>query len=136
MTVFISHAQEDEYLAVNMAFALQKEGLQVWLANREILPGDNWGERVAEGLRNADAMVVLLTERAIASSQVRSEIEFALGNKDYSWRVVPVIVGHPAESKLHSLPWIIKRLKTVQMDSPDELDVAARRVSESLLAAA
>lgn len=136
MPVFISHAQEDEYLAGNMAFALRKEGLQVWLANQEILPGDNWGERVAEGLRNADAMVVVLTEKALASSQVRREIEFALGNKDYSWRVVPVIVDHPTENGLHSLPWIIKRLKTVQMNSPNDVDITARRVSESLLTAA
>lgn len=136
MKVFISHAQEDECLAVNMAFALRKEGLHVWLAHQEIFPGDNWGERVAEGLREADAMVVLLTENALSSNRVRSEIEFALGNKDYSWRLVPVIVGHPSEDKLRSLPWIMKRLKTIQMDSPDQVDITARKVSESLLAMA
>lgn len=134
--MFISHAQEDEFLAVNMALALNKAGLDVWLANQEILPGDNWGERVAEGLREADAMVVLLTENALSSSRVRSEIEFALGNKEYSWRLIPVIVGHPAEGKLRSLPWIMKRLKTIRMDSLDQVDATARQVSESLLAAA
>ena len=136
MKVFISHAQEDDLLAIEMAFALRKQGLEVWLANQEIFPGDNWGERVAEGLRAADAMVVLLTEQALASQRVRSEIEFALGDKDYSWRLIPVIVGHPAESKLRSLPWIIKRLKTLHLDSPDQVDSTARKVSESLLAAA
>lgn len=59
-------------------------------------------------------MVVLLTPNSVDSDSVNMDIDFALGEKAYSWRLIPVIVGDSAEF-LSEIPWILKRLKTVKL---------------------
>ena len=64
MKVFISYAQQDAALAGRVAEALQGDGLEVWNAERNLLPGDNWAAEVGRALEESEAMVVLLTSRS------------------------------------------------------------------------
>jgi lactate dehydrogenase-like 2-hydroxyacid dehydrogenase len=65
MKVFISHSSKDEALAAKVVSYLERAGLDVWYDEREIMPGDNSGEKIDQGLRESDAMVVLLTPNAL-----------------------------------------------------------------------
>src|SRR5438034_4085576 len=106
MKVFISHSLKDLGLARTIAKGLNKEGLDVWLAENEILPGDNWAERVSNALKECDAMVALLTPDALDNANVQWEMGFALGNKAYRQRLIPILLGNNGESSAnHSLPW-------------------------------
>ena len=68
MKVFISHAYTDEPFVRKVAAGLEKVGLEVWDATREILPGDNWAAKVARALEESEAMVVLFTPDALRSN--------------------------------------------------------------------
>ncbi len=114
MKVFISHSDSNEVLAREIADALRKAGLEVW-DESEILPGDNWAGKIAEGLDEAEAMVVLLTPDSVQSQTVRREIEFALGKKSLDKRLIPVLVGEPEKFTENSIPWILRRLKTINL---------------------
>jgi predicted nucleotide-binding protein len=70
MKVFISYAHNDMPLAKRVTNALEQSGLDVWDAEREILPGDNWAKKIAKALEESDAMVVLLTPDALSSKTV------------------------------------------------------------------
>lgn len=121
MKVFISHSGKDDSLAEQIASYLERVGLEVWLDKREIMPGDNWADKIAQGLRESDAMVVLLTEGALRSEFMRWNIDFALSQKPFRRRVVPVFVGNSANSK-KDLPWIFDRLQSINLreNSADE----------------
>ena len=93
MKVFISYAQQDAALAGRVAEALQGDGLEVWNAERNLLPGDNWAAEVGRALEESEAMVVLLTPEAIGSRWVMREMDYALGAKNYRNRLIPVVVG-------------------------------------------
>ena len=135
MKVFISHARQDSELAARLAAAMRREGLEPWLAQNEILPGDNWAERVSQALNESQAMVVLLTPAALNSATVLGEIQFALGRIDYRQRLVPVWVG-PAEQVLpESVPWILRRIKIIRMRDADEIAECVKRISHALAAA-
>ncbi|WP_295436755.1 toll/interleukin-1 receptor domain-containing protein [uncultured Thiodictyon sp.] len=83
MQVFISHVRADAKLAERIAQVLRDTGLQVW-DDTQILPGDNWAEKLAEGLEQSDAMVVLFTPDSAHSDAIRrSEVGYALGKKDF-----------------------------------------------------
>ncbi len=84
MKVFISHSSKDQDLAARVVSSLEKSGLDVWYDKREILPGDNWADKIAQGLRESDAMVVLLTPSALESDSVNWDIDFAPGFPGYS----------------------------------------------------
>ena len=55
-------------------------------------------------------MVVLLTPHTINSPHVKREIEYALGAKSYSKRLIPVAVGDRERLPRHKIPWILRRL--------------------------
>ena len=116
MKVFISHAYTDDPFVRKVAAGLEEIGLEVWDATREILLGDNWTDRVAQALKESEAMVVLLTPDALRSSSVRWEIAYALGEQSYRNRLISVLVGDPEELPKEDVPWILRRLHMIDMN--------------------
>ena len=134
MKVFISHAHTDGALVAQITEALQRSGLEVWDADREILPGDNWAGEVARALDESQAMVVLLTPDAANSPWVKREIEYALGAKNYANRLFPVVVGDPEGFPAGELPWIARRLPRFQLENSAATDTpAVEAIAEAIL---
>ena len=137
MNVFISYSHKDEALARKVGRALQGVGLDVWNAELEILPGDNWAEKIAKALKESDAMVVLLTPEALSSSAVRREIDYALSRKTFSGRLIPVLVGAEEEILEDKVPWILRHLNLIKLPvSGKEEDEGIRKIAEALQAVA
>ena len=74
MKVFLSYAERDEKLAQSIRVELERGGFTAWDASTKLAPGDNWALEVGKALREADAMVVLLSPAALASDHVKREI--------------------------------------------------------------
>jgi hypothetical protein len=132
MKVFISHSHKDEILAKEIAAFLKKAGLDVW-DDREIFPGDNWATKISEALDESNAMVVLLTPESIKSRSVRQDIEFALGHKRYNNRLLPVIVGTQKDILEENVPWILRKIKHVNLDTSDFDDDDLNEIVQALL---
>ena len=135
MKVFISHSVRDSDLARTISDGLRKEGLEVWLPENEILPGDNWAERVSDALNQCDAMVALLTAGGLETDNVQWEMGFALGNKAYKQRLIPVLVGRQTDPA-HLMPWILERFKVIRLPEPEHASEAVREIAGALMAAA
>lgn len=134
MKVFLSHSARDAEIARQIGDALRDEGLQVWLPEREILPGDNWAERLSQALNECDAMVAVLTPDTLQNGNVQHEMSFALSHKSYRRRLFPVLVG-PAETAIpESLPWILERFPVLRLRSPGETKEVAREIAGALVA--
>ena len=131
MKVFISYAHSDEPLARKITDALERAGLDVWDSEREIMPGDNWAKKIAAGLEESDAMVVLLTPTSLASATVLREVEYALGEKSFNRRLIPVFVGSPEELPQDSVPWILRRLRHINLPEHGQ-EEGIRRITEAL----
>ena len=109
MNVFISHAAEDRQVAGRLAAVLEKGGHKVW-TDRELLPGDNFMRVIQSALEDADALVALVSPRALASDWVKREWEYALGQEKFAGRLIPVVVGEARPQDLEDAPWIFDRL--------------------------
>jgi hypothetical protein len=134
MKVFISHAFADKDLAQQVADVLRASGFQVW-DESQVLPGDNWGEKLAEALQDSDAMVVLLTRNSLQSPNVSYEIGYALGKKAYKDRVVPVIVGSPKQLPRDKIPWVLNRFHVIDLAETGS-EEGLRRIAQVLQEAA
>lgn len=132
MQVFISHSWKDNALARKLAAILEGAGFQVWDTFSNRLPGDNLAEMTAKALEESQAMVVLLTPEALENPWVQSEIEFALGNKNYAWRLVPVLVGDPQQFQDNQIPWILKKLQMVFLPEPENGEAELKQIVEVL----
>ena len=132
MKVFVSSYYSDGPLARRVIDALKQSGLDVWDPEREILPGDNWAQKVAKALEESDAMVVLLTPNALASGMVQHDISYALNNKDFKDRLIPVFVGSRESLPEESVPWIVRRLKTLNLPEDGQADKDLQQIAQAL----
>lgn len=133
MKVFISYPRANMALAKKIVGELDQAGIDVWFDEREILPGDNWAGKIAEALDESDAMVVLLTPDAVQRrGHVQSELNFALGNKAFSGRLIPVLVGSPEEFPEDSIPWILRRLQMISLPEHGHEEEGIRRITQAL----
>jgi len=135
MKVFISHSQETSALAKKVSEALRLAGLDVW-SDQEILPGDNWAEKIGQALESAQAMVVLLTPDALNSPNVLWDIEYALGRKTFHKRLIPVLVGSEGSIPPQKLPWILKHLDVIKLPAYGKQEEGIERIAQALQAVA
>ena len=136
MKVFISHSSKDEALATKVVSYLEEEGLDVWYDKREILPGDNWADKIAQGLRESDAMVVLMTPSALDSDFAWRDIEYALSQKPFKRRLIPVLVGDSEDFPRDRIPWIFDHLQTIQLGENGEDEEQLKQIARVLKEAA
>lgn len=132
MKVFVSHSHADSELAARVSKALRNEGLEVWNSDLDLLPGDNWAAEVARAMEESEAMVVLMTAGALSSPWVRREMEYALGAKRYSNRLIPVAVGDRESIPVHDVPWIIRRLPWVELEDGGQVPAGVERVADAI----
>ena len=127
MKVFLSYAIKDKLWAKKIASALKKEGMDVWDAESELLPGDNFASRISEALEDSDAMVALISPESMQSPWVRREIEYALGSESYNKRLIPVLLESEENFPEGSIPWILNRLNMIRMARPEQSDEGDRK---------
>jgi hypothetical protein len=87
-SVFISYARADQTMAVTLENELRRRGHKAWRDRSDIVPGADWAETIDRAIADADHIVLLLTPRAVASAQVKRELQRALDAKK---NVVPVL---------------------------------------------
>jgi hypothetical protein len=131
MKIFISHSAEDRETAGRLAKGLQEAGHRVWMPEEEIFPGDNWAEAVSRALEEAEAMVVLLTEAGLRSMRVKREMLYALGEKRFEDRLIPVAVGPRDQLPKEDLPWVFDSMRWLTLDIGSEGDTA-REIAHAL----
>jgi hypothetical protein len=136
MKVFISHSNEDEALASKVVSYLEQAGLDVWYDGREIMPGDNWADKVGQGLRESEAMVVLVTPSALKSGSLRRDIDYALTQKRFKGRLVPVLAGDAQRFQGRSIPWIFDHLPIISLTENDHSDKNLNQIVQVLKNAA
>lgn len=131
MKLFISHADADSAAALRLAAALKHAGLDPWVAEDELYPGDNWAEVIGRGLAEAEAMVVLLSAESLRSSWVRNEIAYALGEERFKDRLLPLVIGSHEELPSELVPWPLRNLQWYEARQGEEPEIA-RRIAAAL----
>ncbi len=93
--VFISHASEDkDRFVVKFAERLIARGVDAWLDAREMLPGDSLVDKIhEEGLKNADVVLVVVSEASVAKPWVREELNAGVVHRvNRGIKVIPVVI--------------------------------------------
>jgi hypothetical protein len=125
LKVFLSYAEPDDKSARALRAELEKGGFEVWDPAARLTPGDNWALELGKALKDAEAMVVLLSPAALASNSVKREIDYALGEPRFKGRLIPVVVRPVKE-----IPWILETLRVLRFDADPER--GSRQVLEVL----
>lgn len=72
--VFISYATSDRKEALAVCEAIERRGLTCWIACRDVQPGENYQEAIVRAIRGARAMVLVFSDRANNSDEIKKEM--------------------------------------------------------------
>jgi TIR domain-containing protein len=121
--VFISYARQDGSVAAHIRSVLTAAGVSVWW-DREIQPGDAWGQSIRQHLKAAKAVVVLWSQRSIQSKSVLYEASSAFHSERYLGLVVDDVqipkklrafqsqIAH-LDQRDKWIPWLLEELRAL-----------------------
>jgi hypothetical protein len=94
--IFISHASKDDEFVKELRFALEGQGIPVWVDSRNLRGGDKLAPEIEQAIEQARQVIVVLSPNTINSPWVRKEIQKAQQvekqRKDEGYRVIPLLL--------------------------------------------
>ncbi len=83
LRVFLSHASEDKPQVRKVYGKLMELGIDAWLDEEELLPGQDWQLEIRRAVRRADIALVFLSKKAVTKAgYVQKELKQALDVAD------------------------------------------------------
>ena len=105
--VFISYQHDDGDFADVLIQKVQEAGFSTWIDNDQLKAGTDWREGIDHAIKEACALIVIMSPAAKASEYVTYEWAFAWGA---GIKVIPVVYKqtplHPRLETLHYLNFI------------------------------
>lgn len=93
--VFVSHASEDkERFVIPFATALREKGIDAWVDRWEMRIGDSLVDMIfEEGLKEASAVIVILSNASVTKPWVREELNVAFVKRmEKGTRIIPIVL--------------------------------------------
>jgi tetratricopeptide (TPR) repeat protein len=75
--VFVSYATADRKQALSVCKAIERRGISCWISTRDVQPGENYQEAIVRALRSARAMVLVFSDAANNSDEIKKELSLA-----------------------------------------------------------
>lgn len=76
-SVFISYATTNRAKALEICDAIEHHGVRCWISCRDVPPGQNYQEAIVRALREARAVVLVFSEAANSSDEIKKEMSLA-----------------------------------------------------------
>lgn len=93
--IFISHSSHDAEFATAFASVLRELGHAPWRFGEKVLPGERWEAEIVSQLRDADALVILVSPESMGSTWVSHELGVALAYSEEKGKpaIIPLMLG-------------------------------------------
>jgi hypothetical protein len=127
--VFVSHASEDkERFVTSFAEQLRQNGIDAWLDKWEMLPGDSLVDKIIEeGLKEAQAVVVVLSKYSVNKPWVREELNLAFIKRiNTGSKLIPVVIDDC------EIPEVLKSTLWERVENLDSYQTSLDRIIASI----
>lgn len=74
---FVSYSTADTAQVNRLVASLERRGLSLWMAPRDISPGTDYSDSIIGGLQSSRSLIVFVSHASLQSRHVRSEVERA-----------------------------------------------------------
>ncbi len=81
--VFLCHSVTDKAVAEAIVGRLEAESVTCWIAPRDVVGGADWGESIINAIESSRIMVLLFSQSANVSPQIKREVERAVNKGVY-----------------------------------------------------
>lgn len=106
--VFVSHSVKDKAVAEKIVAHLEAESIRCWVAPRDVVPGADWGESIIDAIESSRIMVLIFSQNANSSSQIKREVERAVDKEVYTipFRIDDIKPTRSLEYFISTSQWI------------------------------
>lgn len=126
--VFICHSSSDKSHARRLAHALAARRIRVWIDEAEIKVGDSLIEKIEDGILCSRNLIVILTQRSVASRWCKEELRLALvrqiGGEDL--KVLPALFEDCA------IPGFLREKAYADFRSHDGFDEKVKELADAI----
>lgn len=79
LRVFLCHSSSDKPAVRNLYHRLRSDGIEPWLDEEDLLPGQDWSHEIPRAVRRSDVVIICLSNASINKGGfVQKEIKYAL----------------------------------------------------------
>ena len=89
--IFLSHAHADRSFLRRLTKVLQAHGIRYWYSKRHLVGAQQWHDEIGRALGRCDWFLVVLSPAATRSEWVKRELVYALNERRYKGKIVPVL---------------------------------------------
>jgi len=110
--VFLSHSSRNRRFAGKLANVLRRHGVPVWYSATNVVGAQQWHDEIGRALGRCDWFVVVLSPSSVKSQWVKRELIYALNDRRYDGRIVPVLYRRCDPLQLS---WTLQAFQTVDL---------------------
>ena len=127
---FLSYSSKDKLVADAICSRLENQGIRCWIAPRDVKPGSDYSNQIADALESSTTMVMVFSSDSNQSRHVKSEIDraFSLGKIIIPFRVENVELDKGLAYYLAKTHWLDALTKPLEQHI-DRLAVTIRQIS-------
>jgi hypothetical protein len=123
-SIFLCHASEDKSMVRELYYRLRDAGIQPWIDEEDLVPGQQWQQAIRAAVQAARIVVVCLSKKSIDKRGfVQEEIQYALNvaaEKTGTYYIVP------ARLEACDIPDRLKQWQWVDLFDPRGFDKLLR----------
>src|SRR5438552_6784627 len=108
--VFLSHASQDHAKARRLRELLVAHGIPVWFSPHHIRGAQQWQDEIGGALARCTWFMVLLTPHAVKSMWVKRELNYALTERRFEDRIIPLLFK---KCDMRALSWTLPQLQSI-----------------------
>jgi len=134
LSIFLSYSEEDKPFADWLYKKLINANLRVWYDEYDLLVGDSLTANIAEGLKNSDFLIVVISQRAVRSKWVKAELEPKILRQieERPVTVLPVVLDDINPGKISNFFKGMKWLPFPRQGSDEAFDVLLKSIEGHL----
>jgi hypothetical protein len=126
--VFFSYYSKDNHYVQQIANALKKEGYTTWHFKEGSMVGKNHLDESTRQIKVAEAVVLLISEKSLASHQITAELALARAQKKL---LLPVLVDISHECCEKQATWRDILGATVDISIKESVEIESKKMEES-----
>ena len=109
--IFLSHSSRNEAFTTRLASVLGAHGLNTFYSKKNIQGAQQWHDEIGSALDRCAWFVVVLSPQSVRSEWVKREFVYALQQRRYRNRIVPLLYKTCYSQKLS---WTLSSLQYVE----------------------
>ena len=118
LQIFLLYARQDEESVRQLYQRLFKEGADVWLDQKKLLPGQDWAHEILKAIYRSDVVIACLSKQFNKQGGYRhEELRIAIEKANSFPSGISFLI--PARLEMCDLPEALRRWQCVDLFEPD-----------------